>query len=356
MRLSIRQLFSFFACLLVTSVYLAGCGGASTGASNDMTLKVAEVTNNIPAFQFYVALKEGFFKSQGLTLDPATPPVLNSGSKLSTAVETNSVEIGVGGTTDAFTISRIDSSIRMIADISNGLQIDVIASKNLIQQTHITDASSLADKVNALKGKKVGVSAPNSASDALVTYLFRQQGLNAQTDVTKVSVGASSSAALAALQSGRVDAVAIGKPTGEQAVAKGYGDILISPVRGDDPALAGQLFEVAYAKQSVINAKPKAIQAFIRGLAQADTFIQQQPDKTLSLLKTYLKSASTSVVNNSDNSLKVSTPKTPQICQSGYNVANQYHLKAGLIAVPLAYNNLVDENTINQAIGTSANC
>ncbi len=355
MRLSIRQSFSLFACLLLVGLSLASCG-STVNASNDMTLKVAQVANNLPSFSLYVGVKEGFFKAQGLTLDPQMPPALGTGGKLSTAVEANSVEVGVGAATDAFTISRVDSSIRMIANISDGYQIDIIVNKSFLQQTGLTDASPLAAKVEALKGKKVGISGPGSSTDALVTYLFRQQGLNAQTDVVKESLGTSVPAVLAALQSGRVDAVALAMPGGEVATAKGFGDIFISPVRGDDPALVGQLYDVAYAKQSVMNAKPRAIQAFIRGLAQTDTFIQQQPDKTFALLKTYMSTVSPKALNNAWNILKPSMPKTPQICQNGYNVANQFHLKAGLIAVPLAYNDLVAENTINQAIGTSSGC
>lgn len=355
MRLSIRKSFSFLACLLLVSLYIAGCGSAAS-ATNNMTLKVAQVTNAITFFPMYIAEKEGYFKAQGLTFNPATPPLLLSGSKVATAVETNSVEVGVGGATDAFTISRVDSSIRLIGDVSDGLQIDVVASKNLLQQTGLSDASPLADKVNALKGKKVGVSAPNSASDALVTYLFRQQGLSAQTDVTKVSVGASITTALAALQSGRVDAVAIASPAGEEATVKGFGDLFISPTRGDDPALVGQLFGITFAKQQTINTKPKAVQAFIRGLAQADTFMQQHPDQALTLLQGYLKTIDPKALGEAWSFLKSSMPQTPQICQNGYNVANQFHLKAGLIAVPLAYKNMVAQDTINQALGSSSSC
>ncbi len=356
MRFALREALLLLVCLLLVSLCIAGCGGASASSTHDMTLKVAQVANNMPSFPLYVAVQEGFFKAQGLTLSPQMPPALNTGGRLSTAVETNNVEVGVGGATDTFTISRVDSSIRMIANVSDGFQIDVIVNKSFLQKTGLSDASPLADKVNALKGKKVGVSAPNSTTDALITYLFRQQGLNAQTDVTKENLGTSVPSVLAALQSGRVDAVALAMPGGEQAVAKGYGDILISPVRGDDPALMGQLYDVAYARQSVINAKSKAIQAFIRGLAQADMFMQQHADQTLTLLKTYLKTLDPKALDRAWSLLKPDMPKTPQICQNGYNVANQFHLRAGLITAPLAYNNLVAEGTINQALGTSSSC
>jgi NitT/TauT family transport system substrate-binding protein len=346
------------ACVLLLALSLVGCGGPATSSTDNssMTLKVAQVTKSISSFPMYVAEQEGFFKAQGLTLIPDPPPLLSSGSKVSAAVESNSVEVGVGATTDAFTISRVDSYIQLIAAISIGFQIDVVVSKSFEQQAHISATSSLADKVKALMGKRVGISAPNSATDALITYLFRQQGLDDQRNVTKVNVSANIPTALAALRSGRVDAVAVTTPGGEEAETQGYGDIFISPIRGDDPALEGQLFEVAYARQQTIEAKPKAVQAFVRGLAQADTFIQKNSAQTLVLLRKYLPSIDQKTLDNAWGALKSSMPQTPQVCQSGYNVANQFHLKAGLISVSLAYKDLVASDTINNALGSSSSC
>ncbi len=314
-----------------------------------MTLKVAVVNKSIFFFPFYVAQQENFIKDQGLTLDPATVPLVGSGSKLALTLESNSIDIAVGGLTDVFTISRVDSQIKVIGAITNDYLLDVIVSKKFEQQTHLTEASSLADKVKALVGKKVGISAPNSATDALVTYLFRQQGLDAQKDVTKVNLGAAIAPDLAALQANRVDAVVSSAPAGELAEAQGFGDLFISPVRGDVPSMVGQLFGVAYAKQSLINAKPKAVQAFVRAIAQAETFIQKNPAKAITLLGKYLK-LSPKVLNLSWNITKASMPQTPQIDQQAYNIANQFHVKAGLIAVALPYNDLVATDTINKAL------
>jgi NitT/TauT family transport system substrate-binding protein len=358
-----RPYFQSIACALLLALSLAGCGGPATsstdnssGSSSSMTLKVGQITNAITFFPMYVAEQEGFFKAQGLTLDPSPPTLLNSGSRLAAAVESNSVEVGVGAVTDVYTISRVDSYIKMIGAVSTGLLLDVVASKSFEQQAHISATSSLADKVKALVGKKVGISAPNSASDALVTYLFRQQGLDDQRDVTKVNVGADTTGDLSALKSGHVDAVVVGIPGGEIAEGQGYGDIFISPTRGDDPALMGQLFSVAYARQQTIDAKPKAVQAFIRGIDQAEVFIQKQPDQALVLLKKYLPTVDAAALDSSWNATKSSMPQHAQICQRNYDVADNFHLKAGLIAVPLAYKDLVATDTINKARGSPSSC
>lgn len=343
---------------LLTSVPVAGVlaacnsGGttsSSTSSSSSMTLKVAQVTNSISFFPLYVAVQKGFFKAQGLTLDPATPSSLNSGAKLSTAVEAGGIEIGVGGITDVFTISRVDSTIKIVGGTANAFILDVVASKKFEQQTNLTKASPLAAKVKALEGKKVGISAPNSATDALITYLFRQQGMDAQKDLEKVNLGADTFTDLAALQAGRVDAVVVTAPGGEIAEEKGIGDTFISPVRGDVPSMVGQLFGVAYTKQTTIDTKPNAVQAFIRAIAQAEGFIQKNPDQIYPLLEKYL-SIDQKVTGLLWNATKSCMPPTPQISQQAYETANNFHVQAGLIAVELAYNDLVATDTINKAL------
>src|SRR5690242_10806697 len=123
MKLSLKAFLSFLPALLLVGLSLASCGGSggnsSTGTSSttsgaNMTLKVALVNKSLFFFPFYVAQQQGFIKNQGLTLDPADVPLLGSGSKLATAVEANSIEVGVGGLTDVFTISRIDAQIKVL--------------------------------------------------------------------------------------------------------------------------------------------------------------------------------------------------------------------------------------------------
>ncbi|WP_165423655.1 ABC transporter substrate-binding protein [Ktedonosporobacter rubrisoli] len=336
--------------VLLVSLSLASCGSAAPASpSESMTLKVAQVTNAISFFPFALAVRKQYFAQQGLTLDPSPPPSMGSGSKLAAAVEANAVEVGVGGITDVFTISRVDAYIRMIGAVSNDLLLDVVVSKKLEQESHLSSSSSLEQKIHGLVGKRIGISAPGSATDALVTYLFRSQHLDAQKDVVKVNVGADSAAMLAALQTGRVDAIASGAPTGEQAELHGIGETFISPARGDVPNISGQLFVVAYLKQGVIERKPQAVRAFIRGLAQAEDFIQKHPQEAEQMLKEYLK-LDDALAQATWQATKGSMAATPRVSKQSYEVANQFHVKAGLIALPLAYQDLVATDVIEKAL------
>jgi NitT/TauT family transport system substrate-binding protein len=319
-----------------------------------MTLKVIQNSNAIGFFPLYVAIQQNFFQDHGLTLNPSTPPLMGSGTNMTAAIESDNAELAGGGIlTDAFTLSRVDANVKLLGALTTGYFVDIVVSKRFEQQAHLNTLSTLADKVKALVGKKVGDTGPNSGTEALMTYLFRTNGLNVQKDVTLVNVGSTAPAALAALSAGRVDAISFFSPAGQLAEAQNVGDIFISPSHNDIPAMDGQLHGVIYAKQQVINAKPKAIQAFLQGIAQAEDFIHTKPDQATVLLGKYLK------INAKDAKLAFAgllpiIPPNPLICQKAYDTANNFHVKAGLIAIALPYKDMVATDTMQNALSGSA--
>jgi len=361
MHLATRRSSVLFASLLLISLIVSGCSSPFAPATNHfskdpMTLNVAQISNSVGFFVLYVAVQEHFFANQGLTLNPTTPVLTGgSGAKMSTQIESGSIEVAGGGLiTDAFTLARIDDSVRILGALTTGYYVDITVSKKFEQETGLTEASPLADKVKALVGKKIGITAPNSGTAALVTYLFRIFGYNAQRDVQMVSVGSTTSAtAIAALKAGTVDAISYFSPAGQQAVAQGVGNIFISPDAGDVPEMHGQVHGVFYTRQSVIDAKPKAIAAFIRGIAQAEAFIHDNQNQTQvkALLAKY---TNTTQKPKTATTIYTSTmpimPQTPLISPQGYNIAAQFHVKAGLLAIAPAYDKMVATSVINNAL------
>ena len=357
MRFSMHSPLSRFVFVLLVALSLVGCSGPATSSSasaDSMTLKVAEIGNLVGFFPFYVAIQQGYVKNQGVTLDPSPPIQTGTGAKMASAIESNSIEVAGGGIiTDAFTLSRVDAHIRLLGALTTGYFTDVIVSKQFLAASHLTDASSLQDKVKALVGKKIGATAPGSGTYALLIYLFKLFGYDLQRDATVVNIGnANPAAGVQALAAGRIDALSFPSPTGQVAEAKGVGDIFISPERHDIPAMIGQIHAVVYAKQSVIAAKPKAIQAFIRAIAQAEAFIQKNPTQAEVLFEKFTALPKATADAAFQAMLPIMAPN-PQISQQGFGVANQFHLKAGLIAVALPYNDVVDTATINAALSNS---
>ena len=354
MRFSIWQ--SSFVYLLLAGLILVSCSSFwMTTSTDSMTLKVAQNSNAGCFFPLYVAQQENFFRAQGLTLNPPIPPVMGNGTKVTAAVESRTIEVAGGSViTDAFTLSRVDWRVRLLGVLSAGYIVDIIVSKKFEQQAHLTVTSSLSDKVKALVGKKIGTSGPGTATEALAIYLFRIMGHDAKRDATLVNVGGTNAAPLAALRSGRVDAVSFFSPAGQQSEAQGIGTILISPDRGDIPAMRGQIHCVFYTMQDVIDAKPRAVQAFIRAMAQSEAFIHKDQANAIVLMQKYLKLDKKTTKTVFAALLPV-IPESPQVDRQGYDAANQFHVKAGLIAIALPYKDLVATSTINRALsGTNS--
>lgn len=353
MHVSIKRTFSFLALVLLLNLSITACGSSSASSTNSMTLRVTQDTTSATYFPLYVAQQENFFKAQGLTLDPATPPPLGNGTKVTAAIEANSFDLAGGTITDAFTVSRVDAQIKILGAYTNSFLIDVVASKRFEQQTHLTEASPLVDKVKALVGKKIGISAPGSATESLLVYLFRQFGYDTKHDATLVNLGnVTPAAGLAALSNGRIDALSFPVPAGQEAKVHNVGDTFISPLNGDVPELQGMPYGLLFARQSVIDAKPKAIQAFIHAMAQTEDFMRKNPSQTTTLLAKYLQLDQKTTAALA-TTLLPSYAANPRIDQKGYDEANQFHVKAGLIAIALAYKDMVATDTINTALSGS---
>jgi len=357
MYILIRRRFSLVACLALICLGVSACGGSAaptqssaTTPTQNMTLKVCQGSNSITFFPFYVAQQQGYFKAQ--KLDIANPAILQVGSKVAAAVEAGSCQVGDGVITDAFNWSKVDKSARIIGAFINAYTVDIVVSKKFEQETHVSATSALADRIKALQGKTIGITGPGSATQGLLTYLFKQEGMNAAKDAKQVSLGANNTAALGALKSGRVDALSFLLPVGQAAEAQGIGDILISPMRGDIPSLVGDVHGVIYTKQSTIDANLRAIAAYIRAIGQAEAFIQSNPTQAKVLLNSYL-GLGQAVTDAIYTAAAPDIAKNPQISQAAYTVAAQFHLKAGLISVIPPFTTLVATTTIDSALASS---
>ncbi|WP_207229581.1 ABC transporter substrate-binding protein [Ktedonosporobacter rubrisoli] len=318
-----------------------------------MALKVGQSAATVTYFPTYVAIQQGFFKAQGLTLDPPNPILLGNDAKVEAALESNNIDLATGTITAAFTVARVDGTIKLVGAMTNGYTIDIIVSQRFVQQTHLTEASPLEEKVKALVDKKIGDAGNSGTTEALIVYLFKMYGFDAQRDATLVNVGGTTAAGLAALANGSVDVLSFPAPAGPEAEVRGIGSIFISPVRGDIPAMVDQSYGVLFLKQSVIDAKPKAVQAFIRALAQAQEWIRRNPKRAKELLGKYLKLDQ----KNMDAVASLAMPSmaaTPQISRQAFNTANEFHVKAGLLAVGPHYEDLVDSTLIHRALSGQA--
>ncbi len=275
--------------LLVITLLLAGCGGATNGAASAQATTVA--TGAIPAgatpttiekvsliypgpgnfifLPFEVARLKGFYTDEGLAVDatygktgPAGVTALNSGNA------------DFAGTTIdlALTSAQQGQTITGVASLTRLPGFGVVTAPG--------SAAALTTMAD-LAGKSVGISSPSAGDDVILHYLLKKAGV----DVTKVDFTplGNDEAKVNAAQADRVAAVILSEPALSR-VQQGGGRILVNLFDG---AQAGQYFPKGYqftglfARPETIQKRPEAVARMARAIVRADQFIAATPGATL---------------------------------------------------------------------------
>lgn len=355
--------FQVLALLLLATPLLASCGDAAEpdGAAEapepaggeaepeDMALDVGQISNSIGFFPLFVAEQEGFFEEEGLTLGER--PRLQTGARLAAALTSGSIEIAAGVMTDAFTLASAERSAQVIGSLANGYYLDIVISDEVAQESGLTEQDALEDKVRALEGRNIGITGPGSGTEALVIYLLEQNDLSSERDVTLVNLGADFSAVFSALRSGQVDALSFFWPVPQEVETQGIGEILVSPAGGDIPEMEGQTHGVFFTTDEVIEAKPEAVQAFIRGIAQAEAFLAEDSGAGRELLAEYQDTLDDATLDAEYEALQQVLPATPMIEEEGFATAVDFHEAAGLVEEgSMVYADVVAADLIEEAV------
>lgn len=336
------------AALAATVLTVSACAGDEGGGEagdGGLTLNVGQISDSVAFFPLFVAETNGYFEDEGLTLGER--PRLGTGAKVAAALQSGSIDVGAGVLTDALNLAKTNDATQVIGSLVNEYYVDITVSPDFDGPG--PDAP-LEEKIRALQGKNIGITGPGSGTEALVVYLFAQVGLDPSTDATLVNLGAQATAAVGALQTGRVDALAFFQPIGEQAVATSVGEIYISPARGDVPDLAGALHGTLFTTSDKMEDSSDAMAAFLRAIARAEAEIQGDPAQVEELLQAYQTNLNPETVSALTPILQEEIPEDPSISEEAYQVGADFHRESGLFPDPPAYSDLIASDFLEQAL------
>ncbi len=209
-----------------------------------------------------IAERLGYFKDEGIDVEIID---FQGGSKSLQAVVGGSADVVSG----AFehTISMQTRGQQMRAFVLQGRAPQVVFAVN---NKTMPGYKTLSD----LKGKKIGVTAPGSSSQVLANFVLARAGIK-PSDVSFVGVGASS-AAVAAIRSGQIDAFTNLDPV----IAQLQQDNLLKIVADTrvieesdaifgGPMIAGCL----YAPEKFIKSRSEDVQALTNAVVRADHWL-----------------------------------------------------------------------------------
>jgi ABC-type nitrate/sulfonate/bicarbonate transport system substrate-binding protein len=274
-----RRLVSLVALGLLAGSTVAACGDGSGGGGADsdvVQVGVFPISTYLPD---QVAQHEGLFEKNGLevklvgpAMTGATAYQLMTTNKLQSYfndLETTTTAISSGTKIVVGGCVAPRSIYLLVANDSAGLPAD----------------GSFEDKVRALEGKRIGVTALGAGTDVAVTVALKTSGLAAD-DVTRIAVGAPSSA-MSQLKAGRIDAYVTGSDSGALQITSAADDTSIYLSMGDEstPEPARIFASGGWAVSSEwAESKPDELDAYRKSLLEAIDWITNNPDEAAQIM------------------------------------------------------------------------
>jgi NitT/TauT family transport system substrate-binding protein len=209
-----------------------------------------------------IAEQLGYFKAEGLDVTIAD---FAGGSRALQAVVGGSADVVSG----AFehTVNMQFKGQAMRAFVLQGRAPQIVLG---INPKTMPNFKSVAD----LKGRKIGVTAPGSSTNVMVNFILAKVGLK-PSDVAIIGVGASQGA-VAAMQSGQIDAISNLDPVITLLQRSGHLKIVSDTriVAESDKVFGGPMpAGCLYAPQAFLDKNPNTAQALANAIVRADKWI-----------------------------------------------------------------------------------
>ncbi len=201
----------------------------------------------------WVAHDAGYFAKEGLQDDIILIP---SGTQLAQVTVAGEIDIGSLNGSSAIAAALQGADLKIIGNSGNKMVFSLYVRPEI-------------KSVEALKGKKIGITRFGSAPDISVRYALRKYNINPDKDLTLIQLGFMATVA-AGLQGGSIEGGVVSPPT-QFAVDKAGFKELISITDMDfafpNPALVA-VGSIIRSKPDVIN---RFIRAYVRGIHRART-------------------------------------------------------------------------------------
>lgn len=311
--------------LALPFVFTAAC-------DNDANkIRLNEVTHSVFYAPLYVAMNEGYFEQEGLSIE-----LTNGGGtdKTMTAVLSGQADIGLGGPESAIYVhneGRSDLPIifAQLTDRDGSFLVSKVKDDNF-------SWSKLAGK-EVLGGRKGGV------PSMTLEYVLRKQGILQQVDFR---YDIQYDLMIPSFESNIGDYCTMFEPAASNFVQAGKGYIVASV----GEAAGSMPFTCFMANRSYMNANPQKIEAFTRALIKGMKFVQEKTP--LEVAKAVVDSFAATEVSTLESAIANykrigAYCVSPVMSAESFDRLQQVIIEAGIMEQKASFSAVVD-NTIAQ--------
>lgn len=232
---------------------------AAAAPKNLGKVRISHATVGVFRLPLYVALQNGYFKDEGLDVEIIDS---KSGSDAMKLLAGGGTEFGVGQLLDAVNLQREGIDCKGIAIATNRMTNSITVRKDL--------AASIKSMQDLKAPKTIGITSVGSGTWQFAVYMAKLQGIPAE-QLNLVAVGAGT-AAIQAMEAGKLDAMSMADPENYQVVADGAAVFLYDTA---DVAQHKQYIGDSYLNNqimtlgSTIKSKPEVVQAIVNAYQRA---------------------------------------------------------------------------------------
>ena len=303
-----KRIAAIFSVIAIIGATFMGCSKVNdkrTESTNLKTIRLNEVVRSVFYAPMYVAINEGFFEEEGLSIDLSTG---QGADKTMQQLLSGNVDIGFSGPEQVVYI------------YNQGREDYPVVFGQLTQR----DGSFLVGREeeenfdwSSLKGKEIIGGRPGGIPEMALEYVLKQNGLNPENDV-KMVTNVDFTATAGAFKSGIGDYVALFEPTATMLEKDGAGNI-VSSIGNEAGNISYTCF---YTTKSYMDENPEIIQKFTNAIYKGQQWVQQHTseevaDSIISFFPGTDKEVIVKVIDNYTNIEAYS--ETPEVSEDGLN-------------------------------------
>jgi NitT/TauT family transport system substrate-binding protein len=272
---------------------------------------------NLQDLAFWVAQGAGYFHDEQIDVDLAIPDAPSEARKL---LAKPGVQAAVLPPPLYLDLVSEGAPWRLAANLLQNDGINLIVRRSVAEARHLSTAMTLAERLRALKGLKLGV-APGPRSR--LAALFAEAKLDAKELVDIVILtGHEQNGAFA---EGKVDVLYAHTPYLEQALVEQDAVMLVNQSAGEVKSLAARQIHALCVSTPFAAAQPALVKKLVHAIARAESLVRDDPDAAVRAIDKALPGFDAKRLRKIVELYRPAMPRTPAVTVEGLRTSLTYY-------------------------------
>jgi NitT/TauT family transport system substrate-binding protein len=217
------------------------------------TVKIVNIGQGYFSGPLYVAVQEKLFEKHGLKPEVT---FVKGGALAFQAVFTQEADFGILSYEHVLTAAAQGRNLVSIFNITHRPLNNIVVSNELYQANK---DKSLAERVKALQGKRVGTPSPAGSGEKMLGVLAKKHGLKLPGDIELVYLGTDAPAYVGAFKGNVIDAGMPFEPAGVVLEQEGLGRTLVDLMNGEVEEFRDLVFMTVVTYPEMLKKNPDLV-------------------------------------------------------------------------------------------------